>query len=217
MRLALYSRVLPIACAALLVAGLASADSGAPPREKPELVPHAEYVIYDRVVLDKFLTSQTTLVLIDRQTVTRLNPQDKEPPTRTFFDENEFFEGKLEPDLITNFLAKMRRPSRLETQFNFGVSYRFVSGQEAERPEVSLAPIPAAGPRGWPAQGPPSTVGTLGFSRVGFNRRETQALVYVGDYRPDGSGAGFLILLRRTGQTWEILDTEVVWVAQQEE
>ncbi len=214
MRLALYSRVLPIACAALLVAGLASADSGAPPREKPELVPPEEYLIYDRVIQDKFLTSQTTLVLIDRQTVTRLNPQDKEPPTRASFEENEFFEGTLELDLITNFLAKIRRPSRLEARFNFGVSYRFVSGQEAERPEVSLAPIPAAWPRGRPAQGPPSAVGTLGFSRVGFNRGQTQALVYVGDYRPDGTGAGFLILLRRTGQTWEILDTEVVWVAQ---
>ena len=98
MRLALYSRVLPIACAALLVAGLASADSGAPPREKPELVPPEEYLIYDRVIQDKFLTSQTTLVLIDRQTVTRLNPQDKEPPTRASFEENEFFEGThIEP------------------------------------------------------------------------------------------------------------------------
>ncbi|MGH7164633.1 MAG: hypothetical protein ACREIS_03800 [Nitrospiraceae bacterium] len=214
MRLAIYSRVLPIACAALLVAGLASADSGAPPREKPELVLPEEYLIYDRVVQGKFLTSQTTLVLIDRQTVTRLTPQEKEPPTRAFFDENEFFEGAIEPDIVTDFIAKARRSSRLEARFNFGVSYRFVFGQEPERPEVSLAPIPTAWPRGRPAQGPPSTVGTLGFSRVGFNRRETQALVYVGDYRPDGTGAGFLILLRRTGKTWEILNTEVVWVAQ---
>lgn len=106
MRLAPYSRVLPIACGALLVAGLASADPGARPREKPELVPPEEYLIYDRVVQDKFLTSQTTLVLIDRQTVTRLTPEDEEPPTRAFFDENELFEGALELDMVTVFIAK---------------------------------------------------------------------------------------------------------------
>ncbi|MGH7163968.1 MAG: hypothetical protein ACREIS_00410, partial [Nitrospiraceae bacterium] len=104
MRLALYSRVLPIACGALLVAGLVSADSGALPREKPKPVPPEEYLIYDRVVQDKFLTSQTTLVLIDRQTVTRLTPEEKDPPTRAFFDENEFFEGVIDPDLVMDFI-----------------------------------------------------------------------------------------------------------------
>ena len=211
---AAYSRVLAIAFGALLVAGVASAESGVPPREKPELVPHEEYLVYDRVVIDKFLTSQTTLVLIDRETVTRLTPEEEEPPTPAFFDENEFFHGALEPDLVTDFITKARRPSKLEARFNFGVSYRLVSGQEAERPEVSLSPIPSAWPRSSPAQGPPSRVGTLGFSRVGFARGRSQALVYVGDYRPDGTGAGFLILLWRSGTNWEILDTEVVWVAQ---
>jgi len=209
-----YFRVLPIVCGTLLAASLASPESGAPPREKLEPVPLEEYLIYDRVVIEKFLTSQTTLVLIDRQTVTRLNPDDEEPPTQAFFAENEFFEGELDPNLVTDFIAKVRRPSRLETRFNFGVSYRLVSGQEPERPEVSLVPIPAAWPRVGPVQGPPSTVGVLGFSRAGFSRSRAQALVYVGDYRPDGTGAGFLILLRRAGTTWQVLNTEVVWVAQ---
>jgi hypothetical protein len=214
MRLAPSSHVLALVFITLQVAGLASADSGGLPREKLELVPAEEYLIYDQVVIDKFLTSQTTLVLIDRQTVTRLNPDDEEPPTKAFFDENEYFDGELDPNLVTDFIAKVRQPSRLETRFNFGISYRLVSGQDPERPEVSLVPIPAAWRRGGLVEGPAPMVGVLGFSRVGFNRGRSQALVYVADFRPDGTGAGFLILLRRTGKTWKILDTEVVWVAQ---
>jgi hypothetical protein len=53
----------------------------------------------------------------------------------------------------------------------------------------------------------------LEFSRVAFNPREDLALVYVGNYRQDGSGAGFLVLLRRRERVWEILDTEVIWTA----
>jgi len=57
----------------------------------------------------------------------------------------------------------------------------------------------------------------LEFSRVGFNRREDQALIYVGDNRPDGSGAGMLVLLHRRGRVWTIVNTEVLWIARREE
>jgi hypothetical protein len=206
--------------------GLLAEQSGV----KPESVPAEEYAIYDRVVQEKFLTSQTKLVLIAGWTVTRLGPEW--PPTdQALFDESSFFEGRLPPDLVRDFITKNRRPSRLEGRFNFGVRYRFASGQ-AEEPEVSLAPIPAAGPftnlqsalalsagptlsAGLTLSAGP-TIGILGFSRTGFTRRADQALVYVGDDREDGTGAGFLLWLYKRGQVWEIADTEVLWIAQPE-
>jgi hypothetical protein len=51
----------------------------------------------------------------------------------------------------------------------------------------------------------------LVFSRIGYNLRQTQALVYVGNPRADGSGAGFLVWLRRQGTAWSIWDTDVAW------
>ncbi|MDH4329595.1 MAG: hypothetical protein OEV77_13815, partial [Nitrospira sp.] len=51
----------------------------------------------------------------------------------------------------------------------------------------------------------------LVFSRIGYNLRHTEALVYVSNPRPDGSGAGLLVWLRRQGTVWSIWDTEVVW------
>lgn len=182
------------------------------PAIKPEPVPTEEYPIYDRVVQAKFLTSQATLVIVNRLTVTSLIPNGQ-PVSRAFFEEKQFFGGALSRDLVADFLVKSTRPWRLEARFKFGVPVRFVSGDELEGTEVFLAPIPARLPGEQHAQVPPTTVGILEFSRVGFSPRGDHALVYVGDDRADGSGAGFLVWLRRLAQGWEILDTETLWVA----
>ena len=213
---------LPLAHLLLTSFVLVLADpAGAGPVERaedrPEPVPPEEYSLYDQVIQTKFLTSRTSLVMIERLTVTRLGPEERNPPDRAYFDENRFFEGRLEPDLVADFLLKTRRPSRLEAKFHFGVPYRFVSDGELEEPEVSLGPIPAEFSPTDLAQDAPPTIGILEFSRVGFNRREDQALIYVGDNRPDGSGAGLLVLLHRRGRVWTIVNTEVLWVARREE
>ena len=174
-------------------------------------VPEEEYAVYDRVVTSKFLTSQTTLVVIDRLTTTRLAPdvEEETPPlTVRVFQDRGYFDGALPPALIQDFVLKNQRPFRMERRFNFGVGYRLVSG-DGEIPEVSIPMIPA-GFR--PVQALPQ-VGRLAFSRVGFavSGRVQQALVYIADHRPDGTGAGFLIWLRRLEQRWDPIDTEVLW------
>jgi hypothetical protein len=169
-----------------------------------ESVPPEEYPIYDLVIEKKFLTSQTELVLIDRLTVTNLGGEDW----------HQFFGGAIPADTLTDFLHKARRPARLESRFTLGVRYRFVTGDKIEEPEVFLPAIPVARPQSRGTRFDPTRIGVLRFSRVGFNRQENVALVYVGDHRPDGSGGGFLILLRRSGQAWQIVETEVLWVAE---
>ncbi len=211
MRAQRHTRLLTIAITLGLWAAPAFSAAADQPDEKLEKVPPEEYPIYDRVVEAKFLTSQTKLVIIDRLTVGELRP-DLPPPTREFFKEFDFFAGKLQPETVTDFLFKTRRRSRLEARFNFGVRYQFVSDGVLEEPMVFLAPVPAGLTRF-----DPTRIGVLGFSRVGFNAREDQALVYVGDFRPDGSGAGFLVLLHRVGHEWKITDTEVLWVAREDE
>lgn len=197
----------------LLAFALLAPDLAEPASQQPgafDPVPQEEYPIYDRVIQTKFLTSQTALVVIKRFTVTRLGPDPEEkPPTRADFEARGFFNGLLQRDLVTDFILKIHRPYRLEPRFNFGVAYRLVS-EEGGEAEVSLAPIPVEfSPPGYAE----STIGVLEFSRVGFNRRRDQALVYVGNTRPDGTGGGFLVLLGRYGPDWTVLDTEVLWVA----
>jgi hypothetical protein len=184
--------------------------------KKPPAVPSEEYPIYDLAVRSKYLASGTGLVLIERLTVARTNKDEREYLSRESFEEEGLFGGQLPAALLNDFFFKLKSSSRLESKFNFGVPYRFFSDGVPEEPEVSLAPIPAAlRPR--PAQDTPKAVGVLRFSRVGFTPREDQALVYVEEERPDGTGGGLLIWLHRRGKTWTITDTEVLWMARTDE
>lgn len=208
-----------LALIALLVGlpggGSAGIGSTPQPPEDPRSIPPEEYPIYNLVITSKFLTSKTQLVAIRILTATRLGPFTDEPPSEEFLVANEFFGRPLAPDLISDFVNKMRRPSRLERALTLGVPYQLIrQGRgEGEGRRASLVPIPPHRTQGPQTDGPPVIVGLLELSRVGFNLRENEALVYVGIERPDGTGAGFLFWLYRTGRSWNIGDTEVLWTA----
>ena len=186
----------------------AVAESG----QKTDAIPVEDYALYDQVVTSKFLTSATQLVVIERATQFRLSPDQEGPTTVGAFLEQEFFDSELPADLIREFTAINRQPSRLEGRFHFGVSYRFATGDKLEEPEVSLArPVTMARVR--PAQAP-SVLGRMAFSRVARSLRNDHALLYVEVLRPEGSGAGFLVWFRRQGRSWTLFDTEVAWTIQ---
>ena len=66
-------------------------------------------------------------------------------------------------------------------------------------------------------RGVPDIIDRLAFSRVGYTVRGDQALLYVANPRPDGTGAGFLLWFIRRQKIWELYDTEVVWVSRPEQ
>lgn len=178
-----------------------------------DAVPIEDYPIYDEVVIGKFLTSGTTLVIIERMTTTHMLPDSPVLPTVAFFEERAFFDARLPRDLILDFLFKNQRPSRLGNVFKFGVPYRFISGEGEPESEAKWYDRPWW--RRWPVRlvQEAQTIDRLAFSRVGFSSRLDHALVYIANDRPDGSGAGFLVWLEARGTNWQIADTEVVWTA----
>lgn len=167
----------------------------------PSVVLAEDYALYDQTIESVFLTSHTMLVVIERMTVARLFPGRTEPMTIGSFHDRNFFMGRLPSDLVRDFVGANREAGRLEGRFQFGVRYRFVTGQSLEEPEVSAAV---------PVQVLP-VLERLAFSRVGRTLRQDQALVYVEQMRPNETGAGFLVWFHRNGQEWTIFDTEVVW------
>lgn len=207
-------RIVALSMIMLFAAGWPTAAGSAEQAGRnPPPVPAEEYPLYDLVVRSKYLASGTALVLVERLTIARAGQDERDYLNGEFLEGPEVFGGTLPAALLKDFLVKLKAPSRLESKFGFGVPYRFFSGGVPEEPEVSLAPIPAVlGPRR--AQGAPKTVGVLQFSRVGFTPREDQALVYVEEERPDGTGGGLLVRLHRRGKAWTITDTEVLWMAQ---
>lgn len=167
----------------------------------PSVVLAEDYALYDQTIESIFLTSYTRLVVIERMTVVRLLPDQKELITIGSFHDRNFFMGRLPSDLVRDFIGANREAGRLQGRFQFGVRYRFVTGQSLEEPEVSAAV---------PVQALP-VLERLAFSRVGRTLRKDQALVYVEQMRPDETGAGFLVWFHREGEEWTIFDTEVVW------
>lgn len=198
-----------LTCHAML--GSLAAEGGA----VASSIPVDDYALYDQVVTKKFLTSDTQLVVLERMTVSRLSPNQEGPMTIALFQEQSYFNGELPLDLVRDFVGANHEPSRLEGRFQFGVRYRFVFGNMIEEPEVTLA-LPVKSGRTLPAQAP-LVLDRLAFSRVARTLRNDQALLYVENTRPDGTGAGFLAWFRRQGRAWTIFDTEVVWTIRGQE
>lgn len=221
-----YSVVMAFWCKVIVVVGLALLrpeaaivfSAAAPEAEQPQPVPAEEYPFYDLAVEEKFLTSRTRLVIIERMTAIRLHPEEPQLPTAAWFAEQEFFDGRLPKDLIRDFVAKAQRPARLDARFTFGVRYRFVSGEGVPDTEAAVPVLPVAWPVEEEGEGDALEIlDRLAFSRVGLTLRGDQALLYVANQRPNATGAGFLFWFVRRQGRWEIYDTEVLWVAQPEQ
>ena len=159
------------------------------------IIPVGDYALYDQVVTKKFLTSKTQLVVLERMTVFRLLPNQEGTITIALFQEQGYFNGELPPGLVRDFVGANYEPRRLEGRFQFGVRYRFVSGNATEELEVTVA-LPVKAGRTMPAQVPP-VLDRLVLSCVGRTLRNDQALLYVENTRLDGTGAGFLVWFRR--------------------
>mgnify|MGYP001157620304 FL=1 len=188
------------------------AAAGVASSEEPPLVPAEEYPLFDRVVTTKFLTSQTRMVVFERLTTTHLHPEEDRPPSIALFEERGFFDGRLPRDLIHDFVVKNQRPSKLEARFSIASRYRFVSRDGTPESDTGVMVLPAR----WRVTGgpyDPETIDRLAFARAGLTLRGDQALVYVANYRPDGTGGGFLVWLVRRDGAWQVYDTDVVWVA----
>lgn len=168
-----------------------------------------DYSLYDRVIEDKFLTSQIQLVLLERMTVSRLVPDRDGSMTMDFLQQQGYFDGMLPQELVRDFVGANQTPVPLEPKFQFGVPYRFVSEGTTEDPEAGAA-VPVLSKHARPVQ-VLSVLDRLAFSRVGRTLKNDQALVYVENVRPDGTGAGFLVWYRQEGQEWKLFDTEVIW------
>ena len=191
----------------LLPVVMASAERS----ENSEPVGPEEYEIYNRIVESKFLSSETSMVLIRELTATRLGPSGL-PFTGEWFEDNRLFDGEVPGPLLADFLSKTREPSRLAARFDFGARYRLIPRDEGQHERVSMPPQSAIRP----IQLFSGTI-VLEFSRVAFTPKEDLGLVYVGNERPDGTGAGMLVLLKRSGRDWTFVDTEIVWTIRDSE
>lgn len=108
--------------------------------------------------------------------------------------------------LRLEFIARNRAPARLETGRFTGTAVEILADSAFQRTRVDNLRSHYY-PEPYPAGG------SVRFSRVAFTRDRARALVYVDFHCGGRCGTGELILLRRTGERWEIVEKKRVWVS----
>jgi len=115
---------------------------------------------------------------------------------------------KVQADAVANFYANTKETEQLENRLSLSVPYFLVTNEE-------INAIFGARGNGWNNfyKKYPGAQGILLFSRVGFDRRRKQALVYAGDQSNYLGGAGYLVLLARKDGTWVVIKQAMIWIS----
>src|SRR6185312_5269665 len=90
--------------------GPTPAKPAEPTPDGPAVVPLEDYPLYDLMVDERFVTPEMKLVLLERQTLTRLHPEQTAPVRTETFQEYEIFDGPLPPALVRDFVFKSQTP-----------------------------------------------------------------------------------------------------------
>jgi len=107
----------------------------------------------------------------------------------------------LDPITLQDFKSINSQTYGLELRFPLSVTYNLVNPENFRQICNSQQAFKAKFP---------DAQGALTLSRVGFNQSRDQALVYLSTvcYK---SGAGYLILMKKTGGVWNVEKRVVVW------
>lgn len=193
-----------------LLCTLLSISSPASNRQKP--IPSAtddEYAIYSLIIRTRFAEKEVTKIVIqDRAGTPGILTAQMADGERQF----EAYVRKMLPEVqaatVADFKGNGKEAGQLEKRFSINVPYFLVTSKE-------ISEIFHARGDAWNDfyKKYPGAQGILSFSRVGFDRRRDQALVYYGNQAAWLGGAGYLVLLAKTNGSWVIVKTSMLWIS----
>jgi len=114
----------------------------------------------------------------------------------------------LSQEVIKNFKTRNDRSYPLRDDMLLGFEYVLLS--QEERNELF-----AINQNGWEMfyNRYPDSPGIITLSRVGFNARLDEALVYIGNQSHWMAGAGYYVLLKKENGLWVIKQQVLVWIS----
>ena len=163
---------------------------------------YEEYAIYSVVINDLKMIDEDYILINDHTTV------DKKPFTPTkkrLYWANKEMRGGIPAQLQNDFETKNRSRYRLDDHFNINVKKIFLSQAEIDKLVSGGDWIDFL--KKYPGHG------IIEFSRVGFNARRDRAFVYAGSQGGPKSGAGFYLLLSKTGGHWVVDQKIFAWLS----
>lgn len=115
---------------------------------------------------------------------------------------------KVQADTVANFYANTKETEQLTNRLSLNIPYFLVTNEE-------MKAIFGARGDGWDNfyKKYPGAQGVFFFSRVGFDRRRDQSLVYVGDLSGHLAGVGYLDLLAKKNGAWIIVKQDMLLIS----
>jgi hypothetical protein len=135
--------------------------------------------------------------------IATMSPLPDEDTIHDFLDRND---GYYEKSQITQNILNTAGRYPIDQRITFRLPCVWISDQELERIFRSDQWV------GFYRKYPNSR-GLVYLSRVGFNKKMTQALLYFAHQYDSDAGAGYLVLLNKQKNEWEKIAQITVWIS----
>lgn len=188
----IYSFVLTTLCSC------SSSPSKFPASEAPKKVVPEEYAVYDAIINDLYIKEDVKIIVLREQTIDFLHSgDDLEVPMK--YVKNKF--PKLANDTLNDFLTRNGHTHILENEFKLRVPCVLISEEQYREVWNTVD-----GRFGWTEfyNKHPGAQGIAALSRVGFNNKKDQALVYLGNSPSTMGGQSYYVLLEKQGGNWKV-------------
>jgi len=160
-----------------------------------------EYAVYSALISQKFVTTETRLMVITDPTCC----QDDDLDTWRLKQLEPF-----SPETLQNFTEANKHTRHFEKLFTLSVPYRIVDYKDITDLFSSML-LAEAWKKFYGLY--PQSNGYLRFSRVGFNKDLTEALVDTGWMRGALEGEGKWFLLSRVDGKWSVQRFVGTWIS----
>jgi hypothetical protein len=163
----------------------------------------AEIEKEEQAVYSFFVSGQSAPVLILEETSTNIGSDD---PQQTI----DYIKSGLKSvsnETIENYLARNPARTKLSTEMDLGVEYKLLSAEELKK---------ISSQSNWGevlSEAYPGSYGYTIFSRVGFNDKLDQALIYVGSVAGPLMGSGSYFLMEKQFGEWLMKERIEVWIS----
>jgi hypothetical protein len=165
-----------------------------------------DYAVYATLINQRYIYDKNKLAVIRDKTWAGRFDLERADEVNVA----RYIKEQLSPleDTFDDFQGKNKRSYKLERKFDLKVPHVLISEKQSHE-------IFKQGVRGWTTfyEKYRDSSGEIQVSRVGFNRRRNQALVYVARMCGGLCGSGVYSLLEKTGGAWTIIKQTRIWAS----
>jgi hypothetical protein len=200
-----FNLAVPLNAFTMLALCGCSGESGTGTMPPAATLDAEEQVVYREILAQKYPAS---FYVIQAETDPDGTPGDSSPPDQQVMASQVTICRDVRSETTSNYLERNDSAHPVAADMNLAVSYVLITDEELEQ-------IFSGSSDGWQTfyARYPNAPGIIKLSRVGFDERMDQALVYVGHMFGGLGGEGGFYLLQKDGSAWAVVCERVSWIS----